>query len=301
MKHDSLKTEEKEKQLFKLHLAFDIIDVVKKVDTDRAFKKVKYRMERKKRIWKYLERAAAVLFIPLLSLVIIEQFDEKEENFIISSMVTVKATRGMISSLYLPDSTFVCLNSGSSLSYPSRFDGDVREVYLEGEGFFEVKKDEKKNFLVKLPYGVGVQVHGTTFNVVAYPEEAEVDAMLLEGKVEFVYKEGANRRSLMMQPGQRVVYDTQYAKTRIEKADLECATSWRKGVLMFRKTPFKEVLKALSRRFGVQFSIQNPVLTEYAFSGSIEQQPLESTLNYIEISSDLRFLYSKERGLYEVY
>lgn len=134
-------------QTFALYLAVDTVQVMKKVDTEKALLKVKGKMSDRevRRIvwWEWAQRAAAILFIPLLTLFIWQNW--KGDTGEVAEMMEVKTSPGMTTSLTLPDGTIVYLNSESSLSYPSRFNGDFRKVTLSGEAYFEVAKDPKRN------------------------------------------------------------------------------------------------------------------------------------------------------------
>lgn len=82
--------------------------------------------------------------------------------------------------MVLGDGTLVCLNSESELRYPVRFDGEERQVFLRGEGYFEVTKDPDHPFVVEVE-NARIEVLGTTFNVCSYEEEERVVTTLVEG------------------------------------------------------------------------------------------------------------------------
>ena len=109
-------------QTFALYLAVDTVQVMKKVDTEKALLKVKGKMSdrevRRTVWWEWTQRAAAILFIPLLTLFIWQNW--KGDTGEVAEMMEVKTSPGMTTSLTLPDGTIVYLNSESSLSYPSR-------------------------------------------------------------------------------------------------------------------------------------------------------------------------------------
>lgn len=94
----------------------------------------------------------------------------------------------MTTSVLLPDSTVVHLNSESSLRYPTFFAGDVRQVELNGEAYFDVTQHPRKRFIVSTPHHSQVEVYGTSFNVEAYGNETPISTTLIEGSVGFIYK-----------------------------------------------------------------------------------------------------------------
>ena len=124
-------------QIHALYLATDTLHVMKSVDTEKALRKVKGRMN-KKRIswWEWTQRIAAMLSIPLL-IAVLWMYQDKDEQQEVAQMVEIKTNPGMTTSVVLPDNTVVYLNSESSLRYPSRFVGESREVELIGEAYGE--------------------------------------------------------------------------------------------------------------------------------------------------------------------
>jgi ferric-dicitrate binding protein FerR (iron transport regulator) len=135
------------KQIHALYLATDTVNVMKKVDTEKALLKVKSRMSGNRHKgtmwWQWAQRAAAILFIPLLVTLMLQYWGGNEQE--LAQIMEVKTNPGMMTSLTLPDGTLVYLNSESTLSYPSRFDNDTRNVTLQGEAYFEVAKNRKRN------------------------------------------------------------------------------------------------------------------------------------------------------------
>ena len=135
-------------QIHALYLATDTLHVMKSVDTEKALRKVKGRMN-KKRIswWEWTQRIAAMLSIKLL-ISVLWMYQDKDEQQEVAQMVEIKTNPGMTTSVVLPDNTVVYLNSESSLRYPSRFVGESREVELIGEAYFDVTKYEERRFVV---------------------------------------------------------------------------------------------------------------------------------------------------------
>lgn len=183
-------------QIHALYLATDTLHVMKSVDTEKALRKVKGRMN-KKRIswWEWTQRIAAMLSIPLL-IAVLWMYQDKDEQQEVAQMVEIKTNPGMTTSVVLPDNTVVYLNSESSLRYPSRFVGESREVELIGEAYFDVTKDEERRFVVSTAHQSQIEVYGTGFNVEAYAADGRISTTLVEGSVGFFFKDKAGEGSV---------------------------------------------------------------------------------------------------------
>ena len=206
----------------------------------------------------------------------------------------------MITSTTLPDGTYVTLNSNSTIIYPSHFDKESRKVQLNGEAYFKVKKDENHPFKVITPQKAVVKVYGTQFNVEAYADDETITATLVEGSIAMAYEnKKSNWAEQKIQPGQEIVYTATQQQIKIDQADVEVATSWKDGKLIFRDTPFKEVLKMLSKRFDVDFVVKNPKCFEASFTGVLEKQRLGRILEYISVSSSIKFKYTESNDIHQ--
>ena len=139
------------------------------------------------------------------------------------------------------------------------FDEKSRNVQLNGEAYFEVTKNSRQPFMVRTPQKAVVKVYGTQFNVEAYADDKTITATLVEGSIAMAYEnKKSNWTEQEIQPGQEIVYTAAQQQIKIDQADVEVITSWKDGKLIFRDTPFKEVLKMLSKRFDVDFVVKNP-------------------------------------------
>ncbi len=295
------------KQIHTLYLAADTIQVMKKVDTEKALSRVKSRMTSKKKTmwWEWAQRAAAVLFIPLLVTLMLQYLGNGEQES--AQMMEIKTNPGMTTSLTLPDGTLVFLNSESTLSYPSRFDGDTRNVNLQGEAYFEVAKNPEKKFIVSTPHRSQIEVLGTHFNVEAYEKENRVSATLVEGKIGFIYKCDNTSKKVLMAPGQKLVYDSKDTKVQLYATSGESETAWKEGKIIFRNTPLEEGLRMLEKRYNVEFIIKNNRLKGDSFTGTFTNQRLERILEYFQLSSQIRWRYldspniTDEKSKIEIY
>lgn len=217
------------KQIQMLNMAADTLHVMQCVDSDKAFQKVKTKIV-KKRIfwWQWSQRVAAILFLPLLvTTLLIGLGNEKQPG--IAQILEVKTNPGMTTSLVLPDSTVVYLNSESVLRYPSVFGKDSREVELAGEAYFDVTSDKEKRFVVNTPHQSQIEVYGTSFNVEAYGTDNHISTTLVEGKVGFLFKEkNGGSQKIVLSPMHKLVYKPLSGETQIYQTNCESETAWKK-------------------------------------------------------------------------
>ena len=281
------------KQIHALYLVTDTVNVMKKVDTEKALLKVKSRMSGNRHKgtmwWQWAQRAAAILFIPLLVTLMLQYWGGNEQE--LAQIMEVKTNPGMMTSLTLPDGTLVYLNSESTLSYPSRFDNDTRNVTLQGEAYFEVAKNPEKKFIVSTSHQSQIEVLGTHFNVEAYEKEDRISATLVEGKIGFIYKSNDVSKKVLMDPGQKLVYDSKDNKVQLYSTSGESEIAWKEGKIIFRNTPLEEGLRMLEKRYNVEFIIKNDRLKGDSFTGTFTNQRLERILEYFQLSSQIRWRY----------
>lgn len=167
----------------------------------------------------------------------------------------VMAPPGQKTQLVLPDGTLVWLNSGSRLSYNYQYSTQDRVVNLEGEAFFDVKKDTQYPFIVKTG-AVDVKVHGTAFNVSAYTDEENVMVALLRGKVSLL--SAADQHVLTyLSPDQIATVSKNNLSCQVESCDAEIESSWHHNLLKFDGIPADEVWKKLERWYGVDITLSN--------------------------------------------
>ena len=156
----------------------------------------------------------------------------------------------------LADGSKVWLNSGSTLTFPSKFNGKKRMVELDGEGFFEVKSDKEHPFIVSTSK-YQVKAVGTSFNIYDYQDSPQFEAALLNGKVE-VTTNAKKSSVVILTPNQRAALCQGVLKVKpIENANNYL---WRKGILYFNE-PLLEVFDKLQEYYDIEFQIRNSSLT----------------------------------------
>ena len=183
----------------------------------------------------------------------------------------------------LSDGTRVWLNSNSSFEFPAVFSGDVRQVKLKGEGYFEVAKNPSRPFRVQVN-DMQVQVLGTHFNIMAYDNEPNVKTTLLEGSVNVV-KGGSTRQ---LKPGQQASIGTNQNDITIANVDAEDAVAWKNGYFRFKQDDIKTVMRQLSRWYEMEVVYEGGVPVDQ-FSGKIRRNITASkALQFME-QTGLRF------------
>ncbi|WBL24345.1 FecR family protein [Zunongwangia sp. HGR-M22] len=187
------------------------------------------------------------------------------------SFNTLTVPYGKNTEIQLADGSKVWLNAGSKLIYPNKFDGDHREVYLEGEAIFDVSHSDKKPFLVKTKACV-VEVLGTLFDVKSYKEDDVVETTLARGKVRVSYLEegifGNKKIQEDLSPGNKAIFYKGKTGFDLETADVSATMSWRDGYIVFKSEPLDEILDKLSRYYNVKFYTSGIINEDARYSGS---------------------------------
>ena len=278
------------KQILYLYRATDVVQTLSQVDAKKALVKVDKRLSKrmKRGWWEWTMRVAAILSIPLLISSLYFFFSQAAD---VDQYVEIRANPGMISQITLPDGSQVWLNSASYLKYPVRFTESDRQVELEGEAYFSVRKDAGRRFLVNVGDNVQLEVLGTEFNVDAYPKDDFVAASLVTGKVNFHCRQQGQETVHMMIPGQKVVYDFGSEKLVCTDTSIESDIAWKSGKIIFRDTPIEDALRILSKRFEVDFQLTNSLLKEYCFTGTFIDQRLDRILEHFKIASGIKYKY----------
>ncbi|MFV5694274.1 FecR family protein [Flavobacterium sp. LB3P122] len=195
---------------------------------------------------------------------------------------TIKIPYGKRFELELSDGTIVHLNSGTTLKYPVRFIvGENRQVFLDGEAFFDVTKDKKHPFIVNAD-NLNIRVLGTHFNVSSYPEDNLTDVVLVEGSVGLYTaneKFDANKNTVL-KPGYNGSFNRKDNHIETKPVITDVYTSWMEGRLIFKNLSFNDITKKLERHYNVTIVNQNKKLANEKFYASFGDEPIEKVLSY---------------------
>ena len=199
---------------------------------------------------------------------------------------TLKVPIGGEYQVLLPDGSRVWLNSASSLTYPVRFAGEKRIVKLQGEAYFEVKKDSRQ-FVVETGQ-VEVKVLGTEFNVSAYADDNTIATTLVEGKVS-MHSSSASKE-VVLSPSKQAIYDRKSKDINIRIVDTEEYTAWKDGKFYFEKAELENILVRLSRWYDISVEYEHPSLRNKFFTGmALKNKPVEHILDLISKTSNVDY------------
>lgn len=221
--------------------------------------------------------AAMLIFVPWITLKLNDRIAEKQAAVVESpKLCEVSTHNGETREIILPDNSRITLNAGSVLIYPEKFSSTERTVFLSGEAIFEVTHNEALPFMVNTT-DLTIQVHGTTFNVNAYPEARGTSATLCEGSISATLKRSGE--SILMVPDERLDYDRQTGKSSIVRVNSAEDTAWKRGDMCFRSENIHTIVKAIERKYGINTYItsgkyDDMILTAKFIQGESMEQML---------------------------
>ncbi|WP_299776559.1 FecR domain-containing protein [uncultured Formosa sp.] len=206
---------------------------------------------------------------------------------------------GKRSKINLSDGTMVWLNSGSKLVYPVAFNGDRREIYLEGEAIFDVAHDKSHPFIVKSK-DQEVQVLGTVFGVTSYSEEDAINTVLKSGSVMISYHNDPKTHKyadkIKITPGTKATYNKTTQGIISEKVNVNNYFSWRDGVLVFQNNDLRYVTNRIARYYNVKIEIENEDLAKESFSGYLDlNEDIDKVIQNIQASTNMNYTIKENR------
>ena len=182
--------------------------------------------------------------------------------------------------LVLSDGTKIKLNAGSVIKYPIQFlETGQRKVFLKGEAYFDVFENKDQPFVVNADE-VEVEVLGTEFNMSYYPEDTEINTVLVEGSVKVLQKgtmEGAAPATIL-EPGYKAEWHRGEKKMAVQGVDIDLYTAWTEGRIVFKNIPFKNIRKKLERHYDVTIENNNKVLDEKKYNAAFDIETIEQVL-----------------------
>ena len=249
----------------------------------------------KNRILSILTRAAAILLLPVLSLLFYTNLSNKDRYTDNLNDLEVEAPTGSRMHIELGDGTKVWLNHGSKLKYPHRFAGENRKVFLTGEAYFEVAHNAKVPFIVGTNH-LEVKATGTAFNVSAYSGDDNIATTLVDGKV-ILYERATNRKIKALSPGECLKFIPQKNMYTIELLNTEKNTAWKDGMLVFKNERVEDVAKKLARWYNVEVEIANVKVNEFTFTATFMDETLPQVLELMTLATPVKYQLTLRKKL----
>ncbi|ULQ53259.1 FecR family protein [Flavihumibacter fluvii] len=245
---------------------------------------------------------AAVLLLGYLFL------DKQEVKNTIPSK-SFEATYGERKNFQLPDGSIVILNAGSHVQINGTYGISSRDIFLEGEAFFDVKHNKELPFIVHTT-AMDIKALGTAFNVKAYTGEGKTETSLLRGRVEITLNQ-ENGRKLILQPNQKIHWEKETAEihqastgnskklkdttdhwvTPLEKTEMGDLkeVGWIDNKLIFNDDALQDIAVLLERWYGIKVEFGDDAIKHYRFTGTFEKESLEMVLDVLKESRKFHY------------
>jgi ferric-dicitrate binding protein FerR (iron transport regulator) len=269
-----------------------------------AYNNILYRVRHEKSnrrrvspVWKYISVAALFAWLVVVSYVLTLRKDEKITQAPPPppvSWIEVSAIPGTKTSVLLPDSSTVWLNSSATLRYPQQFVGENRTVELKGEGFFDIKKDRERPFIVSVA-GIRIEVLGTVFNVFTDSSNC-VEITLIEGLVS-LYRDANTTPTAdrILNKNQQALYDTETGEIKIAEVNASSYSSWVTRKFVFKRANIHEIARELERAFDVKICVENDSLKNVCLNARFTHgETLDKILSILQIPAC--YTYIKKGG-----
>ncbi|MEL7002626.1 MAG: FecR domain-containing protein [Bacteroidota bacterium] len=241
--------------------------------------------------WKLSSVAAAIILF-VVSLVVF--------NIDPQDIITHTTAYGETKVITLPDQSTVTLNANSTLRYTTDWENtDTREVWLEGEGFFDIEKVVHAELLDSIVYkrflvysgALNVEVLGTTFNINNRKEAPKV--VLSTGKIALEIPDSEDTTKLLMKPGDFVKYVSATRQLVKKEVDPIKFTSWKENKLYFEDTSLSEVAEIIEDNYGMQVVFEKNELKNIKLTGTMSTTSLQTFIDVLSESIDKNIVASK--------
>ena len=258
-------------------------EVCRKLGLDR---KGRFRRSMKK-LGRWAMGIATCVMLPLFGALVYEQLSEPEHV----DWHELKVPYGKTDVLVLSDGTRLHLNAGTRVTYPSQFHDGERKIFVEGEVFAEVAKNQDQPFLIASG-DVDVKVLGTTFNFKAYDNTERVELILLEGSVQMDIDAATRTKQIMLHPGELLQYDRKSGEIEMKDFQPHLYKGFHDGgAIHFFNLCLSDIASDLERLFGVKVVLLDEKLAESRyFAWFSNNETLDQILDGINVDDKMRFL-----------
>jgi transmembrane sensor len=269
-----------------------------------------------------LKSVAAMLFVLMGCTAIFYSLSNNSDDNKTASLDLTKTPSRVKSKITLSDGSVVTLNSETTLKYPPAFKGKNREVYLNGEAFFDVAKDHSHPFIVHTGK-MSIKVLGTAFNIKSYKNDLTSETTLIRGAIEVTLTDRPSDR-IILKPNEKLILNSTPVKKRLHKqlavgkhSDSATSyaltnltyfksndttiveTSWVNNRLVFKDTQFKNLANQMERWYGIKVKFKNADAEDYYFTGVFEKESVEQAFKALKMIEP--FTYKLKNGTVYIY
>ena len=202
-------------------------------------------------------------------------------------MMVAVANEGIVKEIILPDGTKVWLNNSATLKYPREFSEKERNVYLDGEAYFEVTKNRHKPFTVQSD-AMRVRVLGTTFNFKCDKNYRIAEVTLIEGEIEV--KGNKEEGQIILAPGQRAELNKNNGRLTVKQVDAKMDAVWHDNLIPFQKADIFTISTALERFYDIKIILSPDMRADKTYSGVLKKKStIESVLKSLQNSISIDY------------
>ncbi|MDY3070312.1 MAG: FecR domain-containing protein [Parabacteroides sp.] len=232
---------------------------------------------------------AKIVAIFVVGFFVAKQFLVDKETDVIKKQ-TIHVPSGQRAELMLADGTEVWLNSGTTLTFPERFEKNSREVSLDGEAYFSVKHDAERPFTVNTS-NYAVHVLGTEFNVKAYNNSALFETSLINGSVEI--SSSQKKGKFRLNPDEQLV--SRNGEVRVSHISDYNYFKWKEGLLCFENESIKELMDKLELYYDIKIDVRRPSLLKYNYTGKFRiKDGVEHVLKVLQLKHSFSYVIDNE-------
>lgn len=220
-----------------------------------------------------------------------------------SQVVTKKGSKTMVK---LPDGSSVWINADSRLQYADNFKGKLREVWLDGEAFFDVKKDPAHPFVIHTDK-INIRVLGTSFNVKSYPTDQLIETSLIKGRIEVSFNDRPSE-TIILRPDEKLTVRKDQSEPihsglnaeNTPKIKLDnllrpsehsplVETAWMENKIAFSNCLMSDIALMLERRFDISVEFKSQDVMQYRYTGIFDDESIDDILKIMKISKPFNY------------
>lgn len=247
-----------------------------------------------RKLFVYVSRIAAVLFIPLIVYTALNHNSGKEVVEEVPAITQMATPPGVKTTVSLPDGSKVWMNGGSTIQYPTHFSKKSREVQFSGEAYFDIAKNEQKPFMLNTG-DINIKVMGTQFNVENYQDQSKITTTLVEGSIEMqrLFPDGEIKTLTLLKPNQQLTYNKDNKKAMLSSdVNTYKYIAWLDNRVVFDNDPLHAVFSKLERVYNIDVEMNEAELAKYSFTATFEQESFEQIIELIKLAVPIS--YTKE-------